>query len=52
MQTNTTGKVSKYGVFSGPYFPVFGLNKEILTNFVLKFKLNLNLNFDQNLVFD
>ena len=29
MQTNTTGKVSKYGVFSGPDFPVFGLNKEI-----------------------
>ena len=22
-------KVSKYGVFSGPYFPVFGLNAEI-----------------------
>ena len=21
--------MSKYGVFSGPYFPVFGLNKEI-----------------------
>ena len=25
----TTWKVSKYGVFSGPYFPVFGLNTEI-----------------------
>ena len=23
------GKVSKYGVFSGPYFPVFGLNTKI-----------------------
>ena len=22
----TARKVSKYGVFSGPYFPVFGLN--------------------------
>ena len=22
-------KVSKYGIFSGPYFPVFGLNAEI-----------------------
>ena len=22
------GKVSKYGVFSGPYFPAFGLNTE------------------------
>ena len=22
----TAWKVSKYGVFSGPYFPVFGLN--------------------------
>ena len=25
----TTWKVSKYGVISGPYFPVFGLNTEI-----------------------
>ena len=25
----TAGKVSKYGVFSGPSFPVFGLNTEI-----------------------
>ena len=25
----TTWKVSKYGVFSGPYFPAFGLNTEI-----------------------
>ena len=24
--TNTAWKVSKYKVFSGPYFPVFGLN--------------------------
>ena len=24
----TTWKVSKYGVFSGPYFPAFGLNTE------------------------
>ena len=24
----TAGKVSKYGVFSGPYFPVFGMNTE------------------------
>ena len=24
--TSTAGKVFKYGVFSGPYFPVFGLN--------------------------
>ena len=27
--TFTARKVSKYGVFSGPYFPVFGLNTEI-----------------------
>ena len=27
--SNTAWKVSKYGVFSGPYFPVFGLNMEI-----------------------
>ena len=26
---STTWKVSKYGVFSGPYFPVLGLNTEI-----------------------
>ena len=25
----TTQKVSKYKLFSGPYFPVFGLNTEI-----------------------
>ena len=25
----TACKMSKYGVFSGPYFPVFGLNTEI-----------------------
>ena len=29
LQTNTAGKVSKYGVISGLYFPVFGLNTEI-----------------------
>ena len=27
--TYTVWKVSKYGAFSGPYFPVFGLNTEI-----------------------
>ena len=26
---NTAWKAFKYGVFSGPYFPVFGLNTEI-----------------------
>ena len=25
---STAWKVSKYGVFSGPYFPVFGLNTD------------------------
>ena len=25
-ECNTVWKVSKYGVFSGPYFPAFGLN--------------------------
>ena len=29
MITHTAWKVSKYGVISGPYFPVFGLNTEI-----------------------
>ena len=28
-KSNTAWKVSRYGVFSGPYFPVFGLNMEI-----------------------
>ena len=28
-KNNTTWKVSKYGVISGPYFPVFGLNMKI-----------------------
>ena len=28
MKTLTASKVSKYGVISGPYFPVFGLNTE------------------------
>ena len=27
--SHTAWKVSKYGVFSGPYFPLFGLNTEI-----------------------
>ena len=31
----TAGKDSKYGVFSGPYFPVFGLNTEIYGVFFL-----------------
>ena len=26
METFTASKVSKYGVISGPFFPVFGLN--------------------------
>ena len=29
----TALKVSKYGVFSGPYFPVFGLNTEIQSEY-------------------
>ena len=28
LATFTAWKVSKYGVISGPYFPVFGLNTE------------------------
>ena len=34
---NTAWKVSKYGVISGPYFPVFGLNTEIY--FVLRYSI-------------
>ena len=29
LNPSTTWKVSKYGVFSGPYFPAFGSNTEI-----------------------
>ena len=29
----TAWKLSKYGVFSGPYFPVFGLNTCIWTEY-------------------
>ena len=28
-EKHTVQKVSKYGVFSGPYFPAFGMNTEI-----------------------
>ena len=28
-ELNTVWKVSKYGVYSGPYFSLFGLNTEI-----------------------
>ena len=33
MSINTAWKVSKYGVFSGPYFPTFGLNTPYLSAF-------------------
>ena len=29
---DTARKVAKYGVISGPYFPVFGLNTEIYSS--------------------
>ena len=32
LKSTTAWKVSRYGVFSGPYFPVFGLNTEIYVN--------------------
>ena len=32
-QTNTALEVSKYGVFYGPYFPLFGLNTEIQSQY-------------------
>ena len=28
-ESDSARKMSKYGVFSGPYFPVYGLNTEI-----------------------
>ena len=36
--------VSKYGVFPGPYFPVFGLNTEMNTAFSPNADLNGLLN--------
>ena len=36
---HTSWKVSKYGVFSGLYFPVFGLNTEI-------YRVNLRIQFE------
>ena len=29
LKTNTSSKVSKYVFFSGPYFPLFGLNTKV-----------------------
>ena len=37
-QTCTAWKVSKYGVFSGPYFPAFGLNTEGYVSLRIQFK--------------
>ena len=33
LNVNTTLKVSKYGVISGPYFPKFGLNNSAFGHF-------------------
>ena len=38
----TAWKVSKYGVFSGPYFPVFGLNTEIYGKSSYSFRIQEN----------
>ena len=35
-QLITTWKISKYGVFSGPYFSAFGLNTERYVNVLIK----------------
>ena len=32
--TGTAKKVSKYGVFSGPHFPVFGQEKTLFGHFM------------------
>ena len=40
-KTVTAHKVSKYGVFTGPYFPVFGLNIEI-------YSVNLRIQENRN----
>ena len=37
---HTLREVSKYGVFTGPYFPVFGLNKEFYSVNLSVFILN------------
>ena len=39
LPNSTVWKVSKYGVISGPYFPVFGLNTEI-------YFVNLRIQFE------
>ena len=39
MKTTTAWKVSKYWVFSGPYFPAFGLNTE-------KYSVSLRIQFE------
>ena len=43
----TAWKVSKYGIFSGPYFPVFGLNTEIyeVTQFPWRIKFLIHHSF-------
>ena len=38
----TAWKVSQYGVFSVPYFPVFGLNTEIFSTFSVRIQANTN----------
>ena len=41
----TAWKVSKCGVISGPYFPIFGLNTEIISKF--PYSIQIPENTDQ-----
>ena len=43
----TVWKVSKYGVISGPYFPVFGLNTEIYSLRKSLYSVRIQENMDQ-----
>ena len=44
LKSYTAWKVSKYGVFAGPYFPVFGLNTEIYSEM---YSVRIQENTDQ-----
>ena len=46
---STTGKVSKYGVTSGPYFPAFGLNTErYFVSLRIQYSVRMRENAEQN----
>ena len=44
---STAWKVSKYGVFSGPYFPAFELNTERYSSLRIPYSVRMRENTDQ-----